>query len=160
MPEPHKRNPNTVCAVCGKPVYRRPCELTRTEGRAYCSNTCYGISCQRGKPCVVCGALVLASLHRKTCSRACANKHRAGIKYTGAARRDKVKDQRALKSRLIEQRGTSCERCSYGIVEVLQVHHKDRSRQNNELDNLELICPNCHCEEHYLMKSWLPKNKK
>ena len=24
-----------------------------------------------------------------------------------------------------------------------------------KLDNLELICPNCHCEEHFLQNSWL-----
>ena len=24
-----------------------------------------------------------------------------------------------------------------------------------ELENLELICPNCHGEEHYLENSWL-----
>ncbi|MBI3573571.1 hypothetical protein HY090_00790 [Candidatus Kaiserbacteria bacterium] len=35
------------------------------------------------------------------------------------------------------------------------MHHKDRNRNNNSLGNLELICPNCHYEEHYLEKSWL-----
>lgn len=27
---------------------------------------------------------------------------------------------------------------------VLQLHHKDSNRQNAELTNLELLCPNCH----------------
>ena len=26
----------------------------------------------------------------------------------------------------------------------LEVHHKDGNRSNNELDNFELLCPNCH----------------
>lgn len=70
-------------------------------------------------------------------------------------RKDKVRNQRALKKRLLDQRGTKCERCGYSKVEILQVHHRDRNRNNNDLSNLELICPNCHYEEHYLEKSWL-----
>ena len=97
----------------------------------------------------------MASKNAKTCSRACANKHRAGIKYTGARLRDKVVTERRLKIRLIAQRGTKCERCGYSKLEILHVHHKDRDRKNSDLSNLELICPNCHCEEHYLEKSWL-----
>ena len=26
----------------------------------------------------------------------------------------------------------------------LEVHHKDGNKNNNEIDNLELLCPNCH----------------
>lgn len=26
----------------------------------------------------------------------------------------------------------------------LEVHHKDGDKTNNELDNLQLLCPNCH----------------
>ncbi len=48
-----------------------------------------------------------------------------------------------------------CGRCTYSKYEILQVHHKDRNRNNNNLANLELICPNCHYEEHYFKKSWL-----
>jgi hypothetical protein len=62
--------------------------------------------------------------------------------------------------RLLEERGNSCARCAYNKYEILQVHHKDRDRNNNKLDNLELICPNCHYEEHLLEKSWLKKTEK
>ncbi|HBL39700.1 TPA: hypothetical protein DDZ10_03465 [Candidatus Uhrbacteria bacterium] len=63
--------------------------------------------------------------------------------------KNKVKTQRSLKVRLAKRRGKTCERCEYGNYKILHVHHKDRDRKNNELDNLELICPNCHAEEHY-----------
>jgi len=78
-----------------------------------------------------------------------------GIKYKINRPRDKVKSQRALKIRLLNKIGKNCERCGYNKYEILQVHHKDRDIDNNSLDNLELICPNCHYEEHYLEKSWL-----
>lgn len=41
---------------------------------------------------------------------------------------------------------TECERC--GSDENLLVHHKDRNRRNNSLDNLEKLCKRCHQEEH------------
>ncbi len=155
MGEQYKRNPNTKCIICQKQIYRRPVEIKRNNGKAFCSNTCYGISCRREKPCVICGKLILAGLHKKTCSRSCANKHREGIKYKLNRPRDKVKNYQRLKIRLLKQRGKTCERCGYDKYEILQVHHKDRNTLNNELNNLELICPNCHCEEHFFKNSWL-----
>lgn len=103
----------------------------------------------------MCGKATLAGAHKKTCSRSCANKYRKGIKYKIGRPRDKAFELRAIKIRLLELRGEKCERCTYSKKEVLQVHHRDRNRRNNKNSNLELVCPNCHYEEHYLEKSWL-----
>ncbi len=152
----YKRNPNAKCLICAKPVYRRPAEIQKSLGRVFCSSVCYGLTCRKEKPCIVCGTMILASVNKKTCNRACANRHRAGMKYKlNGPRKDKVKNQRSLKVRLLNQRGARCERCRYNKREILQAHHKDRNTNNNELENLELICPNCHAEEHYLENSWL-----
>lgn len=49
---------------------------------------------------------------------------------------------------LIRERGYKCECC--GLSEwlsqpiTLQVHHIDFNNQNHSLDNLQLLCPNCH----------------
>jgi hypothetical protein len=144
------RVPNTACTICGTKVYRRPSELENRHGRAYCSSTCYGISCRQEKPCAVCGKPILASLRKKTCGRSCANRQRRGIGYGLGSPNDKVLLLHALKSQLVQQRGATCERCGYAQVTILQVHHRDRNRANNGIENLELVCPNCHCEEHYL----------
>jgi len=154
MPE-YRRNPNTRCVVCNKPVYKRPVEIKRNRGRVFCNQTCYGLSCRKEKPCVICGTLILASANKKTCSRKCANKHRKGIKYKINRPRDKVKHYKSLKLRLLKKRGKKCERCGFSKYEILQVHHRNQNRKDNTLDNLELICPNCHAEEHYLKNSWL-----
>ncbi|OHA46444.1 MAG: hypothetical protein A2541_00550 [Candidatus Taylorbacteria bacterium RIFOXYD2_FULL_36_9] len=66
--------------------------------------------------------------------------------------KDKAEEIRAIKIKLISIRGGKCEQCGYGKSEVLQVHHKDRNSRNNDLNNLEIICPNCHFEDHYLEK--------
>ena len=159
MPERYIRNPNSKCVICNKQIYKRPIEIKRNNGRVFCSAKCYGISCRKEVPCVVCGKMILAGLHKKTCSRSCSNKHRVGIKYKLNRPKDKVKSYQSLKIRLLQQRGRICERCGYNKYEILQVHHKDKNRQNNNLINLELICPNCHYEEHLLSKSWLNKKE-
>lgn len=118
---------------------------------------CYGLFCRKELPCLVCGKPILAGLNKKTCNRSCANKSRKNIKYKINRPKDKVKSQRALKTRLLKLRGKMCERCGYNEFKILQVHHVDRNRDNNEIENLELICPNCHSKEHFLKNSWLDK---
>lgn len=59
----------------------------------------------------------------------------------------KIKNE-TLKGYLIKERGLKCEKC--GSVEWmgqpinLEVHHIDGVHNNNQLDNLLLLCPNCH----------------
>lgn len=150
----YKRKPNIACSVCGTKIYRRPGQLAQSGGRAFCKQACYGLTLRKEHPCVVCKKPILASANKKTCSRSCANVNRTGINYHTGARKDKVQYQRGLKMRLLQIRKPVCERCEYGKYEILNVHHKDRNRQNNDLENLELLCPNCHSEEHYLENNW------
>ncbi|MBK5215428.1 MAG: HNH endonuclease [Candidatus Pacebacteria bacterium] len=152
MPEKYKRKPNTLCFVCKIPIYRRPVEISKNEGRVFCSMSCYGLSSRKEGPCAVCGKLMLASLNKKTCSRSCSNKYRIGIKYKLGRPKDVARTFRILKLRLFEERGKKCERCGYNKHEILQVHHKNRKRTDNNVENLEIICPNCHYEEHLLKK--------
>ena len=152
MTEGH-RKPNTICVVCDKAIYRRPGVLKQNKGNVYCNQSCYGRACRKEIPCLVCGTLLLSGLNKKTCSRSCANKNRTGISYNTGRLKDKVQSQKRLKVRLLKTRGKQCERCGFDVYQILQVHHIDRNRKHNELCNLELLCPNCHTEEHYLKKS-------
>lgn len=146
----YKRNPNIKCVICLSPIYRRPAEIEKTQGKVYCSSTCYGISSRKEHPCTICAKPILSHLNKKTCSRTCANIQRAGIKYKIGRPRDKVTAARTLKIRLLEIKGRKCERCNYDKIRILQVHHKDRNRLNNSAENLEIVCPNCHYEEHIM----------
>lgn len=53
-----------------------------------------------------------------------------------------------LKPHLIKLRGNKCEECKrtkwLKKPIVLEVHHIDSDRTNNEEVNLQLLCPNCH----------------
>ena len=56
---------------------------------------------------------------------------------------------KSMKGRVIEMRGGCCERCGNpgewnGQPLMLQVHHVDGNRFNSTLDNLMVLCPNCH----------------
>lgn len=152
MPERYQRKPNTVCSICSKQIYRRPSTIKQNNGKVYCSIACYAISNRKETPCIVCGKLILAGMNKITCSRECSNIHRKNIRYKIGRPRDKVNNYKILKKRLIGLKGDACEKCGYNVTQILQVHHKDKDRNNNNLNNLELICPNCHSEKHYLDK--------
>ena len=64
------------------------------------------------------------------------------IKYDTPQRTEKFKKQ------LIQLRGHQCECCKnsqwLNLPINLELHHKDGDKSNNELTNLQLLCPNCH----------------
>jgi hypothetical protein len=37
-----------------------------------------------------------------------------------------------------------CAFCGFGIPEILEVAHLDGMRENNDIGNLVILCPNCH----------------
>lgn len=53
-----------------------------------------------------------------------------------------------LKKHLIKLKGHECEKCHNKLwlneQITLEVHHIDGNKTNNNLDNLQLLCPNCH----------------
>lgn len=85
-----------------------------------------------------------------TCSYSCANTHfRSGTNnpnYTGSlTNRISGRNYREV---AYNTYGKICNRCGYDNVLALEVHHKDRNRENNSVDNLEVLCCNCHAIEH------------
>lgn len=48
----------------------------------------------------------------------------------------------------LDHKQNVCERCGEDDVMCLEVHHKDRNRDNNRLSNLAVLCANCHSKEH------------
>jgi len=66
---------------------------------------------------------------------------------------------RRLKLQKVEE--LKCEECGYNKhPEILQVHHIDRDRTNNTIDNLKLLCPTCHEEDHFLNNDGRWNNKR
>lgn len=60
------------------------------------------------------------------------------------------KANRSIKLHLINERGHQCNSCKLSEWMnnpiILELHHKDEDKTNNEENNLELMCPNCHSQ--------------
>lgn len=75
---------------------------------------------------------------------------------------DKIISANRLKYKLFRDgiKDRMCERCKkvkwQGNLIPLELHHKDGNRFNNQLINLEILCPNCHA----LTDNHAGKNKK
>jgi len=94
--------------------------------------------------CFVCGReYEPKQCSQKYCSKACKN------------RADK-NDRRFSGSRqyVLDRDGNACVKC--GSNRGLIVHHKDKSRFNNNPSNLETLCRSCHAKVHYL-DTWVVK---
>ena len=144
----------TTCAVCAKDIDIRPSKV-REEGN-YCSKECYGKAKTAKhavtRKCDYCGADVTMPKSKRAvgacyCNKSCAAKAKTGNKssqWSGGASSYRVRGLREY--------GAKCNRCGYCEHEkVLQVHHVDHDRSNNEIDNLEVICPTCHSVEHQVL---------
>ena len=63
------------------------------------------------------------------------------------------------KKHLIQLRGRKCEKCNLdkwlNELMPIELHHRDGDRTNNNLDNLQLLCPNCHSFTH----NWNGRNR-
>ena len=137
------------CLHCGNsfvvPLYRE-------KTARYCSKPCQGDSWRGGPPiaipCVVCG-----NIHRRCPSHMDVAKPTCSLRCRGIAYRSEKPTTQDYSSvrKWMARRGLikNCERCEYNEhPEILIVHHRDRDRRNNDLTNLEILCPNCHALEH------------
>lgn len=81
------------------------------------------------------------SRKRKYCSKACVNKP---IKAIWKAKFTTVRKNMIARGML-----KCCQKCGYNEVpKILGIHHVDGNRENNELNNLMILCPICHSLEH------------
>lgn len=120
---------------------------TRAQHAKYCSRKCYHRAMHlKGsvvKNCHHCSKEFKSSPseNRKYCSRKCVNKEN----------KKTFKPSFMTVRKMMISRGMidKCNRCGYDENKnILGVHHKDRNRDNNKLENLEILCPNCHSLEH------------
>lgn len=65
-----------------------------------------------------------------------------------------------IRNALVSLRGWKCEKCQldkWQDKEIpLQIHHIDGDHLNNEISNLQLLCPNCHAQTN----NFAGRNKK
>lgn len=148
------------CLFCGK-LFQAPVKHINYGGGKYCSRRCSGRSANPVKihePNVVCaycnkefyitpshlsksksGLYFCCRQHKDTASRI------GGIEAIQPDHYGKA-DRMNYREIALREYPAICMRCKFD--KVIVVHHKDRDRSNNELSNLEILCPNCHALEH------------
>jgi 5-methylcytosine-specific restriction endonuclease McrA len=53
------------------------------------------------------------------------------------------------RKQLIQKLGAKCNDCGFTeYPEILEIHHLDKNRENNLVNNLVLLCPTCHSLRH------------
>ncbi len=147
-----------------KPIIRKICIECNNEinnhGVKFCSQSCsatYNNKLRIKKPsrlrhqitCVNCGKNG-KSVGRVFCSKSCyveSNKKKVINKIESG---DTTLYFTAYKKYLIEKHGCKCMECGWDKTNItsgnvpIELEHIDGDSTNNKLENLKLLCPNCH----------------
>lgn len=152
-----------TCETCNKDFYLRVSYFKNGEhlGR-FCSKNCYDNWQRRNQKiekCKFCDSDIIISTKNRHiqnntfCGKSCYAKYRQR-NLSGKYVDGDINANRTYRILAFENnKEKCCSICGYDkLPEILQVHHKDGNRLNNEPVNLEILCPNCHYEKHYEFK--------
>ena len=151
--------PWAKCLICKNNFYTRPSHLKIGWGK-YCSNKCKFKSQEKGKTlkCSNCGKKIYRTpvdfnnsksglfFCNKSCHCSWMNKNL----HLGADHPQWNYGRSSYKQIFFRQyKGNiKCTICNIKDKRVLIIHHKDKNRKNNLIENLELLCRNCHYLKH------------
>ena len=146
------------CKQCGKEFTAKPSQIDIGFGK-YCSRKCSQLAMRNGKNmrCGICGTEIYRSIKflkkskskkffcTKRCQTIWRNQLYVGVKHANW-KHGKATYRNALSR---DSRPCVCAVCKTADVRVLAVHHIDRNRANNKLNNLAWLCHNCHFLVHH-----------
>ena len=100
------------------------------------------------KSCICCGKEFTTekrnTKEQVTCSRACSNTYFRSGENNG----NYIDAASAYRKKAFKHYAPVCVRCGYNNILALEVHHKDKNRKNSDIENLEILCANCHTIEN------------
>jgi len=145
---------------CSNVIYRKKRDILRSKDkRFFCSHSCSAkinnlgndkyVNFIRNK-CQNCDVVIRKT--SKFCSLKC--RHDFYIKNWLSGKENGMKGLDSISSHirryLLETRGNKCEKCGWCEVNKftnkvpVQINHIDGDWKNNNINNLELLCPSCH----------------
>lgn len=151
--------PYVVCNKCGNHFYAKPNWIKRGWGK-FCSRDCVFANQRKGKliTCFICEKeaykspkeLVRSKSHKFFCGKSCQTIWRNKIVFIGENHANWKYGESAYR-RILTTNGKSliCKLCNNRDERILTVHHKDRNRRNNKIENLVWLCHNCHYLVHH-----------
>lgn len=158
--------PNTFCTYCKNEFYRKPSSKKSKSGFYFCNSVCQSNAYKdpninicsgppktggrRKAPCRKCGVLRdsiydICMPCRKIESIELWISGNISVTWAGPHKETKS----FVKDYLKTVRGDRCENCSFDKKSpsgnsIIQLEHIDGNYQNNTIENLQLLCPNCH----------------
>lgn len=99
--------------------------------------------------CEFCGTTITSKEKRKYCSAACSGRHKRQQKFDKIEAGDSTLCTANYRNYLIATQGPVCSQCGWSEVNPtsgkvpIVMDHFDGNSENNSLDNLRLLCPNC-----------------
>jgi predicted nucleic acid-binding Zn ribbon protein len=131
------------------------------ENRKFCSQSCAAQYNNKKRPkqkkykiktiktCLNCGNAIKGR-GKKFCSIKCQHIYERNEIFQKIENGDNTLSHKLYKSYLIEKHGEMCMKCGWNEINPItkkvpiELEHKDGNSENNNLSNLELLCPNCH----------------
>lgn len=154
------------CLYCGSMFTAIEKEIRRGNGK-FCSISCsskHAAQQRMPKPnvsCAYCGKMFYKNRSKRLLSKSglffCCRAHKSAAQKIGGITEimpthyGTGDGRHSYRKTAFAAYPHQCNRCEYHEhTAVLIVHHKDRNRSNNSIDNLEILCPTCHEVEHLL----------
>ena len=145
----------TNCLYCNKLLVKRDDESNKKfNQRKYCNISCSNKRYTRKKltkQCLMCKKLIRS--YKVYCSNKCRNHNSFGQKRMLLCFENKIYISSVRLKKLMFKFGvkqTKCECCNLELWNnkplSLALHHIDGDKLNNRLDNLQILCPNCHSQ--------------
>ena len=113
-----------ICASCGKSIPKTNYQIRRSQSSNY------------------------------YCSRSCAIAKNNSLHRQGAQHPNYVSGEGIYRAKALQYYGSACTVCGYNIERVLEVHHRDGNRKNNDIANLDVLCPTHHTEYQVGIRSY------
>jgi hypothetical protein len=161
--------PIVKCKICSKEFYSKPNWIKKGWGK-FCSLKCSREGRKKGKlmACHVCEKIVykapkalLGSKSKKYfCGKSCQTIWRNSIVFVGKNHSNWKGGEFTYKNILIKSSNSrECKLCKEKDKRLLAVHHIDKNRKNNQVENLIWLCHNCHfLVHHYIIEQKTLKN--
>jgi hypothetical protein len=130
------------------------------DNRKFCSLSCSAEYNNKKYPkrknfqklsnCLYCGNKLDKKGQHKFCSKECDVKYKQNLIFNEIDNGNTSFSSMTYKKYLIFKFGNKCMKCGWnemnpitGLIPI-QLEHKDGNSENHNLNNLELLCPNCH----------------
>ena len=142
-----------TCDYCSA-EYRKQKRFEGATQEHYCSKTCYSNDNTKvSLVCGHCGVTFLRKASRLENSKSgiyfCCREHKdLAQTYMKEIRPSHYGEGRDYRTLAFKHYPAECSVCRYSNKEALEVHHIDKDRNNNSIENLQILCANCHTLLH------------